>query len=89
MFGDVRKEVKAKRETGGREEKKGKDFPPTLYLSRLQKASSIHLLATKDRQNSSHSRCKLASKISGPLVIHRVGNIPKSIIHLCVAPFRW
>ena len=35
VFGDVRKRVKANRETGGKE-KKGKDFPPTLYLSRLQ-----------------------------------------------------
>ena len=34
VFGDVRNEVKAKRETGEKE-KKGKDFPPTLYLSRL------------------------------------------------------
>ena len=35
VFGDVRKGVKAKRETGGKE-KKGKDFAPSLYLSRLQ-----------------------------------------------------
>ena len=35
VFGDARKEVKAKRETGGKE-KKGKDFAPSLYLSRLQ-----------------------------------------------------